>query len=204
MPRPAATPEQRDETRRRIRAAAAELFLEKGPGAVSVRGIAERAGISVGTLYGYFDNLTDLMRSLWKEPLARANETFLGVAADHADPCARIEALLRAYVEFAVRSEGTYRGAFLFVRPESAAKPDPKALTSMVFFRLLAEAIEEAQAQGRARPGSAIAHGQILWASVHGALGIPVNIDGLAFDAPAELAERMVSTQLQWLTEFEG
>ena len=74
MARPAATPEQRARKRFLIRDAAAELAREVGPAGVTIRKIAERAGVSVGTVYKHFGSLTDITRSLWTEPVAEANQ----------------------------------------------------------------------------------------------------------------------------------
>ena len=101
MPRPAATPEQRERQRRRIRQAASEIYAENGPLGVSARAIAQRAGVSTGTLYSYFANLPDLMRSLWMEPVTEAGRELEAVAKAHRSPVKRIQALLTGYVEFA-------------------------------------------------------------------------------------------------------
>ena len=69
MARPTLTKEQRAEIRSRIRKAATELYPESGLSDISARGIAKRAGVSVGTIYSYFDNLPELMQSLWIEPV---------------------------------------------------------------------------------------------------------------------------------------
>ena len=60
MPRPALTEEQRRETRRQIRQAASDMYAENGLSDISARAIAKRAGVSVGTIYSHFANLTDL------------------------------------------------------------------------------------------------------------------------------------------------
>jgi AcrR family transcriptional regulator len=64
VPRPALTDKQRRETRLRNFTAAAELCAENGFRDISARTIADKAGVSVGTLYTNFDNLKDLMQSL--------------------------------------------------------------------------------------------------------------------------------------------
>ena len=84
MPRPALTEEQRRATRRRIRRAASELYAEAGLSRISARAVAERAGVSVGTLYTHFDNLTDLMRSLWRAPVARLYEEMRDTNPEYA------------------------------------------------------------------------------------------------------------------------
>ena len=72
MARPTLTDEQRRATRQKIRKAASELHAELGIANISARGVAERAGVSVGTLYTHFGNLTTLMQSLWRQPARKA------------------------------------------------------------------------------------------------------------------------------------
>ena len=101
MPRTQATPEQKEEARRVIRQAAADVYNSVGVGGVSVRAIAKKAGVSVGTIYTYFGNLQGLMESLWSGPVQGYIDRLNTIAEAHTDPVERIEALMRAYIEFA-------------------------------------------------------------------------------------------------------
>lgn len=51
---------ERDARRRLILHAARELFAKKDFRSVTVREIAKAAGVSIGTIYNYYENLTDL------------------------------------------------------------------------------------------------------------------------------------------------
>ncbi len=192
MPRTAATPEQRERARNRIRKAAAQVVREEGPGAVTVRAIAMRAGVSTGTVYSYFENLADLMRSLWEDPTAEADAHMEAVARAHANPVRRIRALLRAYAEFAHRNEELYRGAFLFVRPTGAPAPVMQPLEEVAFYRLLRTALREGQLAGEVRRGSVDALAQTLWGGVHGALALPHNLDRFDFVPAERLSDEMI------------
>ena len=46
---------------------AREIVAEQGPGALSIREIAGRAGIAVGTVYNYFVNKNDILLALTEE-----------------------------------------------------------------------------------------------------------------------------------------
>ena len=70
MARPTHTPEQKAAIRQQIRSAASALYAQDGL-KVTARRVAEEAGVSVGTIYSYFGSLSDLMQSLWREPLRR-------------------------------------------------------------------------------------------------------------------------------------
>ncbi len=199
MARPAATPEQQEAVRKRIRDAAAALYRAEGLGAITARAIALGAGVSVGTIYAHFGDLATLMQSLWTGKVAQQFARLEDIAARHSDPVARLDALIRDYLRFGLDNASLYRNAFLFVRPESHAKPDAAALSGVAFSSLLIAAITEGQAAGRIVEGPPEQLAQILWSGVHGCLALPANIDRVAFAPPAQIAEAMAAALMRSL-----
>ena len=57
------------ETRERIRAAAADLFTRRGYGAATMRQIAKRAHVGLGTLFNYAEDKRDLVFLIFNEEL---------------------------------------------------------------------------------------------------------------------------------------
>ncbi|TQJ35635.1 helix-turn-helix domain-containing protein [Arthrobacter sp. SLBN-122] len=57
--------EQAAETRRSIIAAANELFIAQGYGQTTIKQVAERAGVSVETVYAAFGTKASLLRHVW-------------------------------------------------------------------------------------------------------------------------------------------
>jgi AcrR family transcriptional regulator len=196
MPRKPATDDQRQAARRTLQKAAAGLYAESGAAAVSARAIAQRAGVSVGTLYAYFGSLQGLMQSLWMEPVEVINAQLERLAAETADPAQRLRALLNAYVEVALTRPELFRGAFLFVRPDTLPKPAREPFEDTPFAALLTAAIREGQESGAFRGGDPGELAQVAWAGVHGCLALPVNFDRLDFAEPARLASRMIDILL--------
>lgn len=192
MARPAATDEQRDRQRARIRKAAADVYAKEGVLGVSVRAIAARAGVSTGTLYSYFANLQELMQSLWMEPVAEANRQLEAASRTHPDPIERIQALLTTYAEFARANPEVYRGAFLWLRPEPLARSEVLPLEDLPLYRLLCDALREGQRQGRVRRGEVGEMAQLLWAGLHGAFALPANIDRYEISPAETLAPAMI------------
>lgn len=192
MPRKPATDDQRQAARRTLQKAAAGLYAESGAAAISARAIAQRAGVSVGTLYAYFGSLQGLMQSLWMEPVEVINAQLARLATETADPVQRLRALLNAYVEVALSRPELFRGAFLFVRPDTLPKPAREPFEDTPFAALLAAAIREGQESGTVRGGDPGELAQVAWAGVHGCLALPVNFDRLDFAEPAKLASRMI------------
>ncbi len=199
MPRPALTEEQRRETRRSIQQAAAKLYARNGMKDISARAVAEEAGVSVGTLYTHFGNLTELMQSLWKQPVTKLIDELEAVAASIDEPLPRLRALLEAYARFAHEQRAVYRGAFLFVRPQGQEQPERAPLDRDRFFQLFRQAIQEAQSQGLTRSGDINKLTQTVWAAVHGAIGLPVNMSRLELEPSEQTAPLMIDAMLEWL-----
>ena len=71
------------ETRERIRAAAADLFTRRGYGAATMRQIAKRAHVGLGTLFNYAEDKRDLVFLIFNEELNAVTDVAL--AAPHPD-----------------------------------------------------------------------------------------------------------------------
>ena len=194
MPRPAITPEQRLETREKIREAAARLARQSELKNITIRGVAKEAGVSVGTIYKYFEDIYDLGRSLWQEPVNELRQQMADIAAKAQDPVARIRAMLQAYADFARDKHRVFRGAFLYVRPEAREKPEQAPLDQEPFSRFLITAIAEGQKKGVFIDGDPKQLAQLIWASLHGALALPINIERIAFDPQEQLAGAMIDS----------
>ena len=76
------TVEEKNATRRRIVAAAVELFRTRGFDATTTRDIARGAGIATGTLFNYFDTKEAIVGSLAAEALAGARAAVAARALD--------------------------------------------------------------------------------------------------------------------------
>lgn len=194
MPRPAITPAQRLETRERIRSAAASLVRQGSPEKITIRAVAKEAGVSVGTIYKYFEDISDLGRSLWQEPVEELRGHMLKIADTTGDPAERIRALLKAYANFAREKHRVFRGAFLYVRPESRQKPEATPLEDEPYYQLLSSSILEGQKSGAFIDGDRKMLAQLLWAALHGALALPNNIERIAFDPPEKIADAMIDS----------
>jgi AcrR family transcriptional regulator len=84
--------------------AARREFVERGFAAVSIRDIAQRAGMSVSALYHYYPGKQDLLLAILDE----GADAYFGACeqalaeADADDPAERLEALVAATVRFRV------------------------------------------------------------------------------------------------------
>ena len=89
--------------RRRVLTAAAQLFAERGVGAVTMDDVAARAGVGKGTLYRRFGDRSGLATALLGERERELQARILGGPPPRgpgAPPAERLAAFARAYLEF--------------------------------------------------------------------------------------------------------
>ncbi len=201
--RPVVTEQERADQRQQLRLAASELHREGGLGAVSVRAVAKRAGVSTGLLYSYFANLSDLMRSLWMVPITELGRSLSAVEQAEPDPVLRIRRLLETYIDFVLAHDETHRGLLLWVRPPNSTTDRNDDPDKLMLFSSLRRAVEAGQSDGVIGNGDARVMAQLLWSGVHGALALPINIDTYALAAGPDMASEMIDTLVRSITMKE-
>jgi AcrR family transcriptional regulator len=87
------------DTRQRIRAAARDLFARRGYGAATMRDIASRAHVALGTLFNYADDKRDLVFLIFNDVLDALTDRALA-APRPGDPLAeQLLAVFRCHYE---------------------------------------------------------------------------------------------------------
>ncbi len=101
------------ELRRRIIAAARELFLSKGYQNVSMRAVAAAIGYSPTTIYLYFKDKAQLIFEICEETFAELNamkDTLEAVGPK--DPVERLRMGMKAYIRFGISHPDHYMVSF--------------------------------------------------------------------------------------------
>ena len=191
--------------RRALLDEAATVLTESGVGALSLRELARRVGVSATAPYHHFPNKAALVSALAEDALWALDEALIEAVADVADPEARLRALGVAYVLFAVEHPEKFRLAF---RPEmgSPAKTlteeDEDLPTRAPAFRHLWSAVVALEINEQDRSQAALA----AWGLVHGLASLLVDgplrplsserrrVQALAEAATARLSLRPSST----------
>lgn len=89
--------ESREQTRRRLLAAAARVFRRRGCRGASVEAIAAEAGYTVGAVYSNFEGKDDLVLALLEEQIGEITERVIAAAGEAKDA---IEKLRRGALEW--------------------------------------------------------------------------------------------------------
>ncbi|OLZ70437.1 TetR family transcriptional regulator [Streptomyces sp. IMTB 2501] len=139
-----------------------ELLAAEGLRALTLREIARRAGVSHGAPRRYFPTHLELLSAIARRgfaDLAERARTTLAHAA--AEPRARVAALARTYLEFALDDPGMYELMFRHDLLESGHLGLRE--TSLPLFGVLAGLVGEARPEADARRAAGA-----LWANLHG------------------------------------
>ena len=180
--------------------AGTELARTGGPAAVVLRAVSREASVSHNAAYRHFADHEDLlaavsarcMRQLGLLMTERIAGITAGTKVDRA--WAKLEAIGRAYIEFAITEPGWFRTAFVGAEPHdhpstTTDRDDPDPLNP---YTMLTARLDELVAVGAVpaarRPGAEYA----AWSAVHGLSSLLV--DGPLRDIPDDEIERAVAT----------
>ena len=157
---------------------AAEALLEElGPQALSVRGIAERAGVAPMGLYTRFDGKFGVVDALFQEGFAALGAA-MRAHADGPDPLAAFLAAGTAYRTLALAHPARYGLMFLHAVPGHTPS-DEAVATADDAFRALVDAVRRCIDAGALAFGDPVEIAQQVWAACHG--WVSLELGGICF-----------------------
>ncbi|GAA4869491.1 TetR/AcrR family transcriptional regulator [Luteimonas vadosa] len=98
-----------EDTRRRLVEATYALHVEQGIVATSMKQIAERAGVAVGTVYHHFPQYADAINACGAHVMEQAPMPGMSVLDGHAAPADRLRALAVAWFTYYAARPGWAR-----------------------------------------------------------------------------------------------
>jgi AcrR family transcriptional regulator len=182
----------RAELRRVILDAARTAFLRDGYESLSMRALAEAAGLSHGAIYLHFKEKEEIFEALVGESfdqLAAALQTLRGRGGD---PVRFLKRAGRKYVEFGLSNPGAYEFAFLLRRPGRAGRPH-------LAYDYLRAAVQRCIDAGRFRVRNADAAGQAIWTAVHGVTALLIARPDFPWTSRKTLIGRVVDSAVDGL-----
>ncbi|MDA4844070.1 TetR/AcrR family transcriptional regulator [Hoeflea poritis] len=151
---------------------AMSILENEGAGALTVRRLAESAGVSRQTPYLYFKDKAALVDAMRIAGLNRLTETAQAAVAgaEQRDLVEQLRLIGEAYVRFGLDNPALYKLVFTPIRPDEPPTPEHK------------EAIEANQNVAEARMKSAWQEGllamppdrlnNVFWAALHGLISL--------------------------------
>jgi AcrR family transcriptional regulator len=126
-----------------ILTAAARVLAEQGAHRFTTARVAERAGVSVGSLYQYFPNKASILFRLQMDEWRQNVDRLCGILEDRsAPPFERLRHLVHAFIR-SEREEAEMRVALADAAPfyrEAPIEDDPRDRATAVFRNFMAEA----------------------------------------------------------------
>ena len=150
--------------RRALIDAAVSAIAKHGVDALNLRQLAARAGVTPGAPYHHFTDREELLAAIAEEGFGRLGaELIAGRDAAGDEASARLEALGRAYINFAISCPGYFR--VMFHGDGKSSGPSAPGLRA---FHLLRDAVLACQEAGTAPAGDPSALVLTAWSAVHG------------------------------------
>lgn len=188
---PKALSEQETEAfRARLCEAAAKIYVDEGPAAVTMRRLAGELGVGTMTPYRYFDNKEEIITAVRTRGLNRFSEALERALESPGDGRTRSRAVRDAYIAFARENTATYR--LMFEYPETRRDDPAYRQAHERMWHTIAAHVNVMIAEGTVAADAAIL-GHQIWAALHGA--VMLEIAGMlpeGYDA-ASLHTRTVS-----------
>ncbi|WP_037577032.1 TetR/AcrR family transcriptional regulator [Phaeacidiphilus oryzae] len=154
---------ERAERERLIVATARELAEQQGWDAVTTRRLAERIEYSQPVLYSHFRGKREIIGAVALEGATELAAAVRAATSAEDGPRARVTALARAYLDFAVRNPAVYDALFQLDGGLAYAREDTPAPLKDAFAALL-ETLAEVAGEGVV-PGLFT---EVFWAGLHG------------------------------------
>src|SRR4051794_312603 len=153
--------------RAEILAAAERLLIQTGDqGAVSVRAIADAAGVTPPSIYLHFADKSELLMAVCEARFSDFLRFLDGAIAGIDDPLEALWGMGRAYVRFGLENPEHYRIMFM-TRPVAEEVPLDR-LPGMTTFGRLVECVARCMDAGVIASGDAFLVSTNLWTAVHG------------------------------------
>jgi AcrR family transcriptional regulator len=154
--------------RRALIDAALTCVAESGLEGLTLRAVARVAGVTHQAPYRHFPDRSALLAAVAEEGFRRLHVESIELAeAAGADPEARLRAVTRSHVRFALAHPTRYRVMFCREVADKAQPPSLKQAATLSF-EVLAAIIGDAQRARRLRRGDARDHALLIVSLVHG------------------------------------
>ena len=159
-----------DRTRHALLDAAHDLLASHGATALTVRGVATRAGMSTMNVYSRFGGKDGLVDELFTDGFRRLQDAMRQVG-DSDDPLADLRSCGAAYRRFAMENPTYY--AVMFQRPVPDFEPSPDAQdVAFGALAILSDRLVRAMDAGMLTPADPLATAASVWATCHGLVSL--------------------------------
>lgn len=153
-------------TKDRILSAAKTVLENEGIEGLTIRRVAQRAGLSPMALYRHFADKDALLNALMEDGLAAWEGIVRGIRA--RDPLEWLVAVGDAHLDFALAEPHRYDAAFFLPAPAARRYPDDFAAGRSPAIAMVMSRVDQAKAAGQLRDRPTLEIALALVAAGHG------------------------------------
>ena len=176
--------------------AARSLFVKEGYDNVSIRKIANKIEYAPGTIYLYFKDKADILRTISDETFGKLHRRISAIAEDPAPPLDKLRRAGRAYVQFALDNPSQYVLVFMS-RFDASLVPKPESHdVGSLCFQDLCHIVKQCIDQDLLRSTDVNETSQAIWAAVHGVAALLIGKCDFPFVEHSRLIERVIDMAL--------
>ena len=185
--------------RRAILGAAAELLIDSGYAAFTMRKLAERIGYTPTTVYRYFRDKDALLMAVVGDGFTMFEEMLRQAIYGELDPFLQLSSLGRAYVRFGLEHPVHYRVMFMERADFWATMPDEICQPMMASFEVLHTVVQRTIATGQTSQSDARTASHAIWAQVHGVVALALTMPFMTPEQVQQMSESSLSLVLEGL-----
>lgn len=181
-----------------------ELLSSGGAGALDLRKVARKAGVSHAAPYRHFADKQALIAAINEEGFNRlAGQIQSTLKEMPGDALAQLQGIAIAYVHFSQENPWLMREMFSGLTIEREAFPSLHEASKNVY-RLYVEVVKRGQDRGAIRDGDPTALAGVLWSLLHGVAMLIIENQIRPYAEGPEGAENVTRFAIQMLYEGLG
>jgi AcrR family transcriptional regulator len=152
--------------------AGGEILSKEGVGGLSLRKVAQRAGVSHSAPYAHFPDKQSLIAAISTEGFNQLYHKLNAAISKHAnDPKQQLVEGTRAYIQFAIDHKDTFKIMFSSALEKEKEYPAFVEISRKTFERVV-DIVKACQAEKVLGPGSPEVAAVIVWGQVHGIVSL--------------------------------
>ena len=159
----------KENLREEILEVARALFIKEGFENVSIRKIADKVEYAPGTIYLYFRDKSDILRTICDETFGKLHQRLSAIVRDTAPPLEKLRRAGRVYIDFALEHPSQYVLVFMtrWQKEKVDTAPGAKDVGSLCF-QDLCQIVQQCMDENLMRGSDVQEMSQTVWAAVHG------------------------------------
>lgn len=165
---------------------------------MSIRAVADGAGVTPPSIYLHFADKNALMAEVCRGEFATFHATLVAAIEGVDDPLDRLRAMGHAYVNFGLANPETYRVLFMHKPDQGPASEDLPELLAEGGFGLLVDEVQRCIDAGLLAGETADVAVQ-LWTGVHGVTSLLISHPNFPWPDRTRLFEQVLDTYLRGL-----